>query len=348
MDDQGIFADDKSLNLIGRMSDGAMRDALSILDQAISMGEGKVQYENVLDMLGLVTNENLIRLTDGIINRDIDKSMKVVDEVVYSGRDIYNFIRDMISHMRNLLVIKVSQSASDILDMSEENIELLSDQACNIRVEEIMRNIRILQDTEEQTKWIKQSRIYLELAVIKMCKIEYDTSREVVLARLNRLEEAYRKGEIKVSCERIIDIESKPEQEDKPEHKSVKAEVVQPVKDENTESKLTLDYVKKRWKDILEIFKARRMMVLFAALITGEVVECTNGTITIKYDSNYKFNKDRLEKEENRKSVNLIFSEVLGEAVIVRYRIDDKKTEKNAEDIIKEAFGDDFVEIIEE
>ena len=46
--------------------------------------------------------------------------------------------------------------------------------------------------------------------------------------------------------------------------------------------------------------------------------------------------------------MNLIFSEVLGEAVIVRYRIDDKKTEKNAEDIIKEAFGDDFVEIIEE
>jgi len=342
VDNQGIFADDKSLNLIGRMSDGAMRDALSILDQAISMGEGKVQYENVLDMLGLVTNENLIRLTDAIINKDIDKSMKVVDEVVYSGRDIYNFIRDMISHMRNLLVVKVSQNASDILDMSEENIELISAQASNIRAEEIMRNIRILQDTEEQTKWIKQSRIYLELAVIKMCKIEYDTSKEVMLARLNRLEEAYKKGEIKVSSERII--ESYPEHKHKPKQE----EVIHPVENDNKESKLTLDYVKKKWKDILEAFKARRLMVLFAALTTGEVAGCSNGTITIKYDINYKFNKERLEKEENRKSVNNLFSEVLEEPVIVRYKIDDKKAERNREDIIKEAFGENFVEIIEE
>lgn len=344
--DQGVFADDKSLNLIGRMSDGAMRDALSILDQAISMGEGKVQYENLLDMLGLATNENLIRLTEGIINKDIDKSITVIEEVVYSGKDIYNFIRDMISHMRNLLVIKVSQNASDILDMSEENIELLRNQAANIRVEEIMRNIRILQDTEEQTKWIKQSRIYLELAVIKMCKIEYDTSKEVVLSRLNRLEEAYKQGDIKVSCERIIDNE--PKQKNKPESKPVKEKIIQPLKGENRESKLTSDSVKKRWKDILETFKARRMMVLFAALTTGEVADCSNGTIIIEYDSNFKFNKDRLEKDENRKAVNSLFSEVLGEPVMVKYRIDNIKTQKNTEDIIKEAFGDDFVEIIEE
>ncbi len=350
VDEQGIFADDKSLHLIGRMSDGAMRDALSILDQAISMGEGKVQYDNVLDMLGLVTNENLIRLTDAIIGRDIDRSMKVVDEVVYSGRDIYNFIRDMISHMRNLLIVKVSQTASDILDMSDENIELLRDQASSIRVEEIMRNIRILQDTEEQTKWIKQSRIYLELAVIKMCKIEYDTSKEVVLARLNRLEESYRQGEVKVSCERIIEREQAPAAAEKPnlQPRAKKEESVRPVMDENMESSLTLDSVRKKWKDILEAFKARRMMVLFAALTTGEVADCTNGVITIKYAPNYRFNKERLEKDENRKIVNGLFAEVLGEQVSVRYRIDEDKTDVSNEDLIKQAFGEDFVEIIEE
>lgn len=350
VDEQGIFADDKSLHLIGRMSDGAMRDALSILDQAISMGEGKVQYDNVLEMLGLVTNENLIRLTDAIIGRDIDRSMKVVDEVVYSGRDIYNFIRDMISHMRNLLIVKVSQTASDILDMSDENIELLRDQASSIRVEEIMRNIRILQDTEEQTKWIKQSRIYLELAVIKMCKIEYDTSKEVVLARLNRLEESYRQGEVKVSCERIIEREQAPAATEKPnlQPRAKKEESVRPVMDENMESSLTLDSVRKKWKDILEAFKARRMMVLFAALTTGEVADCTNGVITIKYAPNYRFNKERLEKDENRKIVNGLFAEVLGEQVSVRYRIDEDKTDVSNEDLIKQAFGEDFVEIIEE
>ena len=350
VDEQGIFADDKSLHLIGRMSDGAMRDALSILDQAISMGEGKVEYDSVLDMLGLVTNENLLRLTDAIISRDIDKAMKVVDEVVYSGRDIYNFIRDMISHMRNLLVIKVSQNATDVIDMSDENIDLLRDQASNIRVEEIMRNIRILQDTEEQTKWIKQSRIYFELSVIKMCKIEYDTSKEVMLARLNRLEESYRQGEVKVSCERIIEGAPAPAQEVKAiaRVKPKKEEIIRPVMNENMESSLTLDSIRKKWKDILEAFKARRLMTLFAALTTGEVSDCRNGIITIKYEMNFRFNKDRLEKEDNKKVVNSVFSEVLGEQVSVRYRIDEEKTEVAKEDLIKQAFGENFVEIIEE
>lgn len=344
VDDQGIFADDKSLGLIGRMSDGAMRDALSILDQAISMGQGKVQYENVLDMLGLVTNENLIKLTDAIITKDIDKAMKVVDEVVYSGRDIYNFIRDMISHMRNLLVIKVSHDAHEILDMSEENIELLREQAANIRVEEVMRNIRILQDTEEQTKWIKQSRIYLELSVIKMCKIEYDTSSEVMLSRLNKLEESLKCGNIQVPVqverkEKLPKLDAKPLEAEPPKR---------PARNEYSDSDLTLDVVRKRWKDILETFKARRHMVLFAALTTGEIADYADGIITIKYEANYKFNKERLEKEENRKIVNSIFSEILENPVDIKYTISGTAMEKDVGAVIKEAFGDSFVEIIEE
>ncbi|WP_278381945.1 DNA polymerase III subunit gamma/tau, partial [Clostridium tyrobutyricum] len=199
VDNKGIFSDDKSINLISRMCDGAMRDALSILDQAISMGDGKVEYKNVVDMLGLVTNENLLKLTDSIIEKDIENSMKVIDDIVLSGKDIYNFIKDMIIHFRNLLMVKVSQNPEEVLDMSDENIKLIKEQSQRIRVEEIMRHIRILQDAEEQSKWTKQSRIYLELSVIKMCKVEYDTSKEIILSRLNKLEESIKQGKIKIT-----------------------------------------------------------------------------------------------------------------------------------------------------
>ncbi|HBC96567.1 MAG TPA: DNA polymerase III subunit gamma/tau, partial [Clostridium sp.] len=77
VDKEGIFADDKSLNLISRICDGAMRDALSVLDQAISMGSGKVEYNSIIEMLGLVTNENLFRLTDSIIEKNVELAMKV-------------------------------------------------------------------------------------------------------------------------------------------------------------------------------------------------------------------------------------------------------------------------------
>lgn len=349
--EQGVFADDRSLNLIARMSDGAMRDALSILDQAISMGGGKVEYESVVSMLGLVTNENMIKLADSIIDKNVEESMKVIDDIVLSGKDIYNFIKDMITHLRNLLMVKVSKEPEEILDMSEENIELLKEQSKKIKSEEIMRNIRILQDAEEQSKWTKQSRIYLELAVIKMCKIEYDTSKEVILARLNRLEEVIRGGEIKVSYERNIPKSTKHEVKKSITKKDVVKEVTQPVLEQNVYSKLNVDIVKRSWKDILEAFKSKRHMVLFAALTTGQVDACDKGIITIGYDKDYSFNKERLEKDENRKIVEAIFSEVLKEKVRVQYHIDFQNingVNDSPEQVIKDTFGEDIVEIIDE
>lgn len=349
--DQGVFADDKSLNLIARMSDGAMRDALSILDQAISMGNGRIEYEEVVNMLGLVTNENLIRLTDSVIEKNIEGSMKIVDDIVFTGKDLNNFLKDMITHMRNLMMVKVSQKPEDILDMSEENINILKEQSQKIRIEEIMRNIRILQETEEQSKWSKQSRIYLELAIIKMCKMEYDTSKEVMLARINRLEEAIKQGKITIasapehsSVKQGSNAAAKPKERPQQRESVITSEI-----GINPDSRLTLDMVKKSWRDILETIKARRMMVIFASLMTGEVVDVRDGVVTIRFEEEYAFNKQRLEKEEYRKAVEEAFSSALKEKVRIRYIIDKKEQLiKSPEEILKETFGEELVEIIDE
>ena len=346
---QGVFADDKSLNLIARMSDGAMRDSLSILDQAISMGGGKVEYEDVVNMLGLVTNESLVQLMDSIIGKDIEKSMKNIDQIVFGGKDIHTFIKDMISHLRNLLMVKISNNPEEVVDMSEENIKLLKEQGEKIRVEEIMRCIRILQEAEEQSKWSKQGRVYLELAVIKMCKIEYDTSKEVLLARINKLEEAIKQGKITVACETVV---QRPQREvTKASTSEEKEEVkVKPVQRFNENSTLSLDDVKKSWKDILETIKARRHMVVYASIVTGKPAACSGGVIEIEYEKQFSFNKQRLEKEDNRKIVEDIFSEILRERVKIKYRIDsdeevvDDLTEKR----LIETFGEELVEVLDE
>lgn len=346
---QGVFADDKSLNLIARMSDGAMRDSLSILDQAISMGGGKVEYEDVVNMLGLVTNESLIQLMDSIIAKDIEKSMKNIDEIVFGGKDIYTFIKDMVNHLRNLLMVKISNNPEEVVDMSEENIKLLKEQGEKIRVEEIMRCIRILQEAEEQSRWSKQSRVYLELAVIKMCKIEYDTSKEVLLARINKLEEVIKQGKITVACETVV---QKPQREvTKTSTSEEKEEVkVKPVQQFNENSTLSLDDVKKSWKDILETIKARRHMVVYASIVTGKPVACSGGVIEIEYEKQFSFNKQRLQKEDNRKVIEDIFSEVLRERVKIKYRVD--SAEEVEDDITEkrliETFGEELVEILDE
>lgn len=350
--DQGVLADDKSLSLIARVSDGAMRDSLSILDQAISMGDGKVEYNTIVGMLGLVTNEYLFTLTNGIIQRSVEKCINIVEEVVYSGKDVYLFMKDLISHYRNLLMAKVTNNPEEVLDMSEENISLIKEQSARLRAEEVMRCIRILQDAEGNAKLSKQARLYLELAIIKMCKIEYDTSNEVILTRLNKLEENLKNGNIKVAVgdntkgeiEKSKNTITKSISKNNPSMETTEGRI-----SANANSNLTINDVQKAWRDILERFKAKRAMVIYASILTGKPVACSSGVVTIQYDEEYKFNKERLSKSENNKVVNDVFSEIFQDNIKVNFVVETASdNEKSTEDILREQLGEEFIDFIDE
>ena len=344
---QGVLADDRSLDLIARVSDGAMRDSLSILDQAISMGDGAVEYDELISMLGLVTNEYLFEITSAIMDRNIEEVLLVIDKIVYAGKDIHLFIKDLTSHFRNLLMVKVTNNPEEVLDMSLENIELVKKQAGRIRVEEIMRDIRILQEAEVNAKLSKQARLYLELATIKMCKIEYDTSNEVILSRINKLEEAIKSGKIKVSNnvheEMAVSSNNKPIKKAEVHEREVERPMAV-----NPNSAIKINDVQKAWKDILEAFKARRAMVIYASIMTAKPVACENGIVTLLYDSQYAFNKDRLEKADNYKIVNDVVSEVMREPMRVKFVVQQSAEDnKSTEDALLEALGSDTLEIID-
>ncbi|EPS49102.1 DNA polymerase III subunits gamma and tau [Clostridium botulinum A1 str. CFSAN002368] len=103
------------------------------------------------------------------------------------------------------------------------------------------------------------------------------------------------------------------------------------------------------WHDILEAFKARRLMVLYAALVTANIKSCKEGIITLNYNKQYSFNKKRLEKPENNKIVQEIFSEVLKEKIRIIYIVEEKAKEENLpEEILKNTFGENILEIIDE
>ena len=350
VDAKGILAEDKSLQLIARTADGAMRDALSILDQAIAMGNGSIDYNEVVNMLGLVTNDNLFKMADAVIERSVEGAINVIEDVVLSGKDVYLFIKDLVGHYRNLLMSKVTNNPEEVLDMSSENIALIKEQGARIRTEEIMRDIRILQETEASARLSKEARLYLELAIIKMCKIEYDTSSEIMLARLNRLEEVIKSGKIKVSKVSAAEATNNQTKAAGAIKKQANtAQISAPKITGNSEAKSTLDDVKRSWTEILESFKARRAMIIFASISTGRPIDCSNGIITVQYDDQYSFNKDRLEKPDNYKVVNEVVSEVLGEQLKVRFVVKkSNNTNVNPEDALRDTFGDIDFEILDE
>ena len=186
-----------------------------------------------------------------------------------------------------------------------------------------------------------------------MCKIEYDTSKEVLLARINKLENVIRSGNIKVNPA------AQGEQaEEKQNSAAKKSEVSTNVKkqqfhvqendvraDDNLGATVTINDVQKSWKDILEAFKSRRKMVIYASLVTGRPVACKNGVIDVNYEAEFAFNKIRLEKSDNAEVVNEVFSEILGQRVRVRYTTVKQKEAEGSEDIeqeLKDKLGDGF------
>lgn len=348
--EKGVMADDKSLNLIARVSDGAMRDSLSILDQAISMGNGAVEYSSIVSMLGLVTNEYLFTLTNNVIERNIEKCISTIEEIITSGKDAYLFIKDLIEHYRNLLMAKVTNNAEEVLDMSEENIALIKEQSARLRAEEIMRCIRILQEAEGNAKISKQARLYLELSIIKMCKIEYDTSSEVILTRLNRLEENLKNGNIAVAVKEGVMAEATSMKKAvTPASKATKSVNTESSAIGNASSRLTINEVQRAWKDVLERFKAKRAMIIYASILMGRPISCSNGIITVEFDEDYKLSADRLNKAENKVVVNEVFSEVFQEKLNVQFVSKEKNSnEQNAEDVLMNAFSEGLVEILDE
>jgi len=359
-DTQNINYEQKSLDLIARVCDGALRDAVSILDQAIAMGEKQINYEDLVSILGLVTNEYLFDITYAIVDRSIEKCMVIIDKLVYSGKDMQLFIKDLISHFRNLLMVKVTNNPEEVLDMSLENISMIKEQGHKIRVEEIMRDIRILQDAEMNSKASKQSRLYLELAIIKMCKIEYDTSNEVILSRINKLEESLKSGKIQIiqgeaAHENSNFVNTKMDSTAIQGNQIKKTITKDNINDNNkgnsqvnANSALTLDDVGRAWTEILEKFKAKRAMIVYASIVTAKPYSFKAGVVTLEYEAMYAFNKDRLQKSEYKDIVNAVFSEALKEKIIVDYVVKKDKENKNKEELLKETIEGIPFEIYDE
>ena len=356
-DKKGIYAEDKSLELIARVSDGAMRDALSMMDQAISMGEGKLDYEEVLDMLGLSGTENLFRISEAILKKDVRSAIQILDEVVDGGKDPYGFTKDLVLHFRNILVGKIMPDPEQVIDMTREDIELLKVQGDLAGNEMITKAIRLLQEAEEQAKFSKQSRIYLELAIINLTKTELDSSRESMLSRISMLEDYIRNGNLQPAAKSEVKPDPKPSSLKSqsltgPEDLKVMKEAVRINEDIfNDDCKVTLDMVKRSWKEIMEALKARRQMIIQASVIVGNPMKCDRGVIEVRFAKEYSFNKKRLEKKEYRDVLEDTAAAILGEKVKFKFSVEgdkEQEPEAAAKGTLAESLQGTGVEIVDE
>ncbi|RDY25052.1 DNA polymerase III subunit gamma/tau, partial [Romboutsia weinsteinii] len=169
-EEEHIEVEEKALNLISRNSQGALRDALSILDQCMSFSGENISYSDVVELLGTVNVEQLFELGQYIIDQNTTKSLQILNEFVLWGKDIRNLVNDLIDHFRNLMVCKVSTDLDEIISLPEETIAQLKEQAKNVDINDLIRILNILSVTQDSIKSASNPRVLAEVTMMKIAQ----------------------------------------------------------------------------------------------------------------------------------------------------------------------------------
>lgn len=352
-----IQIDDKALNLIARNSDGAMRDALSLLDQCISYGDKEIAYQDAINILGIANKDLLFRLVDSITAKNLEEVIKMVDTIIQDGKDINQFIKDLINHIRDLLIVKTTKNAQDIL--ASPDIELLIEQSKNIDTSFYLNALDILTDAQNKAKWSSQPRIILEIALVNILNMESIS----LIERVKRLEEKLNNlgsgkdlGNNKAQIEEPkTPVKTQPHEPKEEPVDKVDKKPVESVKSNIDSKELNIDFIEQEWPKILQNIKKENIRV-YAFMIEGEILKYENSMITIGYDENFKFHRDAINNsKQNKDAVEQVISTYFGSDIkvnlIMKNSLEKKNRniEPNMDDEIKKVqdfFGKDIVKII--
>ena len=192
---EGVSIEDKAVRYIARAADGAMRDALSLLDQCIAFHFGQeLTYDRVLNVLGAVDTEVFSRMLREILSANVTGAIGVLQEIVMQGRELAQFVSDFTWYLRNLLLLKTADGMEDIIDVSSENLARLKEEAGMADNDVIMRYIRILSELSGQLRFASQKRILIEMGLIRLCRPQMETDTQSLTDRIRQLEQKLEQG----------------------------------------------------------------------------------------------------------------------------------------------------------
>jgi len=194
-EEEGITADEASLMLLARKGDGALRDALSAFDQAVSLCGTTLVYEELADALGVVGIDNYFQVTERMAARDSAGMLQLVNRLVSAGYDLQEFLSGLAEHLRNLTVACTMDDAT-LIEASSTIQERYTEAAAAFQEATLLRALMIVDDTEDKIRDSRQPRLKLELALLKMAALGHAADLRDTLHQLTRLEKLAREGKL--------------------------------------------------------------------------------------------------------------------------------------------------------
>src|SRR5262245_14764454 len=185
---EGIQAQESALSLIARSARGSFRDAVSTLDQLAAATNNSIDAQSVLQLVGAVDEESLLRLCDTVVDHDTAGSLLLLEQLAEQGQDLGRVVTDLLEHLRHILLVQHMGHVPESLPVTEEVKERLREQANQLPEPTVLRLIDLLAVAVDDIRQGADPRLPLELALVKVTRHAADLSREYIAHRATLIE----------------------------------------------------------------------------------------------------------------------------------------------------------------
>jgi DNA polymerase-3 subunit gamma/tau len=317
-----------ALFMIAKATEGALRDAESLLDQLASFSEGKIKEEDVLMLLGLAPEETYVSVLAAIREKKGDEIFGLVKKLYEDGADLAQFAKGLFEVFRHLLVLKTAPKAETLVEASAEMIVKLRKLAAGFQQGELLLALSILQNLQIQLRRpVASPKLLLEAALLKLVYMDGMKSVESLIrgvssgqksgAAIPAVEKKTIKQGASVSKVEISSYNTTKESASK--KAAVEPEVFPKIQTPRASSGegLTLNEVERVWPQVIELVKAKRMS-LSLYLAEAEPAEVEGSVIVLGLPSEFRFHKETLEKDLNKQVIEDAFTQALNKKVRVQ------------------------------
>lgn len=323
-----VTCESEALELIIKKSDGAVRDSQSMLDQCLSACDGHLSQEAVLKALGLVDIDFLTNLVDAVIQKDVHLLFEQVNLLTEHGRNLSQFVKDFLDYQRDLMVT-ASMGSAEKVQKTSADAQILVRQANVLGLSRIMRDMGRLIELDNQMKWSTNTRIQLEMFLVKLCEEETPSLGVANIAAMPNRETVRAVKETGVMKETsVISAPSKGAPSNASAVKEAIKEkmtespkeipaVVEPIVDSGVEANFSV--VAQKWQEVVQYLARNKKASISALLIEGKLMGLSGKVLQIGYPDGYGFHLNAIARDENRQEVERAIYAVTGYALRAQF-----------------------------
>jgi DNA polymerase III subunit gamma/tau len=326
VEEEKIQINPRGLLSIAQESEGSMRDAQSLLDQVISYAGGNIRDEDIVEVLGLIDWKVLNDTIEAIASKDIERCMEIVESVYHFGYDLQYFCRELLQHLRNLILIKVSQHPEELMEWSEEELEIYKKQAEKFQFDQLNHLFSLLLKGEQEIAQSTFPRTMLEMTLIRMATLQPILPIDEMIKKLEALEnkefsKEWKEKKTSSVLEKVIPLADSGKKKEKEEPPSKNCEELNEkkipenkedlknFKKEGTLGEASPKILEEKWRGLVDFTRAKNP-ILGSFLVLGSLVHLTDEKIEIGFDKD-SFHYERMLERENRSQLESVCHEFL-------------------------------------